>query len=374
MNLSQYIRDIRARTDDDPYGIDPYFSDAALKVFINNARRKISIDIMSYEKYFFLFPELYIDEYNLPNDFLTGNQMIDIYNQIPYPPMNKANTETTKQYFDTLIAYGNFAYINETRRKFTMLALPNSTIVEPKYNIMTFSRATKTIVIDGVEAGYTLSDITKWDKVKGYIKMVNAAGDIEYARVTKILANTPADDQYTLYISSFDQQDTYKNLLQCYGTVNTNSSVYVVGTGSEFETDIDTGDDLLVGAETRNVVTVTSDSLVEVNTAYTTNSLSVNAYVTSLPTFTDNDTIQFASHVLYYSAIPPEMISQYEEDRFQHEIQDLIPILASHESWMRRSRPDMANKEYGEYNAKMVDLRNKIYSEKSNIYNRGLFY
>ena len=57
-NLGRYISDLRTRIDDEPIGgVAPYFSDSQLITYLNNARRKISIDLKCYLK------QMYINAY-----------------------------------------------------------------------------------------------------------------------------------------------------------------------------------------------------------------------------------------------------------------------------------------------------------------------
>lgn len=373
MNLYQYIRDIRNRTDDNPYGIDPYHSDDALKTFINNARRKIAIDLFTYEKQQFLFPQLYIDEYSLNNDLLRSRSVVDVYNQIEYPPIAKENAEMTKMYFDTVISYGNFCYINETRRKLTQLAIPDSNKVEPTYNVQTFSRATNTIVVNDSSAG-NVNTVAKWNQVKGYAKINNATGSSEYIRVSAVVANTTAQT-YTLYVSGWDITNAYKSNLQLNGTTAvTSGAVYLAGTNTKYSTELVAGDIITVSGQTRAVTGVTSDTNANVNAVWITTATGATATVTDLPAYTTGDNVRYATYILNYYGIPDELEYYNQDDSFQHEIQDLIPILASVEAYQRRSMPDMAMRELNEYNSKLQDIKHKIKAEKSNLYNKSLYY
>lgn len=373
MNLYQYIRDIRNRTDDNPYGIDPYHSDEALTTFINNARRKIAIDIFTYEKQQFLFPSLYIDEYNLNNDLLRSRSVVDVYNQIEYPPIAKENAEMTKMYYDSVIAYGNFCYINETRRKLTQLAIPTANQVEPTYNVQVFSRTANTIVVNDSSAS-NVNTVAKWNKVKGYAKITNANGSSEYIRVSAVVANA-VEQTYTLYVSGWDITNAYKNNLTMNGTMAvTSGTVYLTGTNTKYTTELVSSEVITVAGQTRAISGVTTDTNANVNAVFTTTASGATATVSNLPTYTSGDNVKFATYIVNYYGIPDDIEYYYQDDSFQHEIQDLIPILASVEAYQRRSMPDMAMKELNEYNMKVAEIRQKIRAEKSNLYNKSIYY
>ncbi|MHB8096045.1 MAG: hypothetical protein ACYDEI_00105 [Erysipelotrichaceae bacterium] len=370
LRLKDYIDQIRIRTDDNPYAISPYHSDSTLTTFINNARRNMAIDLKIYENQHYIVPLQYIDEYTLPQDFMESSLLIDVYNQYPITPMNKGNAESTKNIFDINVQFGNYAYINETRRKITFYKpFQNSSDVQPTYNIVSVSRSSNTIIIDGVQSTYTLGDIMNWDRVKGYIKITTAAGLIEYARVSKILADTPTTAQYTLYISSWDLKNTYKNSLQCYGTVAYATTV-LTGTGTKFLTELTVGDTIVIDGITKIIASVTSDTVADVSVTFgAATSSGKTMYVSNLPTYADNDTIQFIPYLINYFSTPKDMTYLYEYDQYPIETQALIPILASVEAEMQRSRISNANANLAEYNKQLQIIAGKINKGKDNIHN-----
>ena len=360
--LSTYIRDVRIRTDDDPVGgVPPYHSDFALTIFINNARRKISIDLHCYLKQMYIIPQLYIDEYNLPSDYLESSIIIDVLNQIPHPPINQTNVETTKIWFDTLISYGNFCFINTTRKKINFLVPFVATIVEPSYTIQSTNVQNNTIVVNAVSSG-TLSNIMNWEKVKSYLLVTNVStGQSENMRCSKILANTPSNNLFTLYISGRDMNNKYKNNLQCNGTLAVSSTnVVIYGTGTKFNTDLSVNDLVTVGNDIRSIADVSSDTSCNVNSVFTLTSSGNTGYVNSMPVYVANDTIQFVSYLMNYYGIAKDLVYLNEYCGFDYNAQGLVPILAAYESWMRRSRPDMAAIELNEYNKRLNDMFIKL--------------
>lgn len=375
MNLNQYIRDIRNRTDDDPKGgVPPYHTDAQLITFINNARRKIAIDMKCYLKQLYLIPELYIDEYGLNPDYLEASIVLDIYNQIEYYPINQANVETTKMWYDSVISYGNFSFINTTRRKLNLLNTVASTAIEPTYTVQSFSRANKTLVVNAVSTG-NVNGITKWDKVKGYIKATTSSGNSEYIRYSKVLADTPTTNVYTLYLSANDLESKYKDNILVYGTVaisSTNTNIY--GTNTKFTVDLTAGDLITVGSVTKSIDTITSDTIVNVNTAFSTTSSGNSAYVDNKIIFAGSDTLKFISYIMNYYGIPKDLQYYNEEDGMDISIQHLIPILASSEAWNRRSRKDMSLQELNEYNQEAQKLAIKLNQTKAHMSNKGKYF
>jgi len=284
MTVNELIRDLRVRLDDNPVGGVPnYFTDANLLQYINNTRKYLSRELGLYKRQDFIMPELYIDEYDLPTDFRSIDNIFDVYNQVIYSPLNQPNTETTKQYTG-VSTYDNLFYINEIRKKLTLLE--PSDYPELAYLVKSFSRSGKTIVIDGskyetgvgtiavsatgktvtlsggltsqLQVGYAIKDDTvathsvvtsitnltvfvvgttslstgtgAWtysNKYSDVSKWANVKGYIEINDTSagvKEYARVSkvvqtATTDYTLYVSSFDLKGDYKNNLKCYGTV-----------------------------------------------------------------------------------------------------------------------------------------------------------
>jgi hypothetical protein len=368
--LKDYISDVRIKIDDDPIMTNPTFSDIQLTKYINNARRKIAGDLRMFENQYYLTPTLYIDEYTLPNDFLEATLLEDTWNQFQITAMNKGNIESTKVYYDVRVQFGQFCYINETRRKLTLLkAFINVPDIQPLYNISAFDRSANTIVVDGVQAGYTLGDIMMWEtKAKGFIKIKSATGVTEYSRVSKILANTPTTGKYTLYISSWDLQGTYKDALEATGTVSYSTNI-ITGIATTFLSEVSSGDSITVNSQTQVVNTVFSNVNCNVTNAFTGTASSKTMTISNLPVFADNDTIQFIMYVLNYSSIPFELTYQNQYDKFPVETEVLVPILAAQEAMMACSLGAKASEYLAEYNSKVKDIGDKLGKGKANILN-----
>jgi hypothetical protein len=374
MNITQYIRDIRARLDDDPVGIDGYHSDSQIRVFINNSRRKINQELSVYENQMFIFPELNIDEYALDTDYVSYlNAFDNRINGREVTPSKKSLVESQKNlYWATTEFNTNLGYINERRRVFTLSNLPTSSDVEPTYNIKTFSRSGKTIVVDGVSTG-VLSDITKWNSVKGYIKAITSAGVTEYMRVSKIEPNID-NTEYTLYISSFDLKGTLKNGITVSGTIGvTNNSSAVTGNGTKFLFDCATGDKIVIAGATYTILTVTSNTAMTLSVVYAgTTAPVLTATIDNRPVFVDNDTIKFATIIVNYISNPKEMVMYNEDDQMPMEAQELVTILSCVEAGMRESRQDVANTNYAEYTKELERRRTKLNIDSSIQYNQTL--
>ena len=348
MNLNEYIRDIRARTSDNPRAnVPPYHTDSALTVFINNSRKVIARELKCLERYTFIMPKLYVDEYDLPIDFKSIISIFDVYNQIMYSPLNKENVETTKN-FGGLSLYDNMFRIDKNRKKLVLLNPPESKDVQLPFKIKSFDRNNGIIVVDDVvyttgigtisvsgntitisggltsqlqvgykvkdSAGtigtvtsivnittftvdtslatgdgtwsyaYNFEDILKWENVKCYIQIYDvSAGVYEYARVSKI-EETVEDSEYTLYITGFDLLNDYKNMLRITGSVTlTNGSTTVIGTDSLFLTDLTVGDSIYYDGT--NIGTVAS---ITSNTSFELNTNYTGSTASGLIIYVDN--------------------------------------------------------------------------------------
>lgn len=374
--LATYIRDVRARIDDDPIGgVQPYYSDNQLIIFINNARRKISIDMRAYLSQMYIIPQTNIDEYSLPKDYLQSSIIVDVKNQRNIPPINQANAETTKMMYDTMISYGNFAFINNTRKKLTFNIPITSNFVEPTYNVQAFSRTAGTINVNAVSSG-TFSNVAQWDKVKGYCLVTQAStGNTEYIRYSRVIPDTTANT-YSVYVSAFDLTQKYKNNLAAYGTIaisSTNTSIY--GTNTKFTVDLTTADKVQVGSVVRQITAITSDTIAVVNSAFTLTTSSNTMYIDNKNTYAGNDdTIQFVSYVMNYYGMAKDLQYYSEECGFDYQIQQLVPTLASSEAYLRQSRKQEALAELNEYNIESQKIFVKVNQMNADLHNRSQVY
>ncbi|NTW31059.1 MAG: hypothetical protein HGB12_00220 [Bacteroidetes bacterium] len=376
--LATYIRDVRSRIDDDPIGgVQPYFSDAQLTIFINNARRKISIDLRAYLSQMYVIPTENIDEYSLPKDYLQSSIIVDVKNQRNIPPINQANAETTKMMYDTMISYGNFAFINNTRKKLTFNIPINSNFVEPTYNVQAFSRTASAgiINVNAVSSG-TFANISQWDKVKGYCLVTQASsGETEYIRYSRIIPDTTANT-YSIYVSAFDLTKKYKDNIAVYGTIaisSTNTTIY--GTNTKFTTDLTAADLVTVGADVRQISSIASDTVAVVNSAFTLTVTGNTMYVDNKNTYAgNNDTVQFVSYVMNYYGMAKDLQYFSEECGFDYQIQQLVPTLASSEAFLRQSRKQEAMSELQEYNAESQKIFTKLNQAMADAHNRSQVY
>ena len=368
MTLTEYIRDIRIRTDDNPVGINPYHSDTNLAVFINNARKKIAFELQNYENRHFVDLELYVDSYDLPSDFISADMLIDVYNQVEQTPDNKGNIETSRQQFQGLPVWYSMFYINEVDKSLVFSQTITSSMIEPTYTIKSFSRSGKTIVIDASTG--TLSDIGKWDRVKPYIKVYNAGGSIEYMRVSKILQTSTSPEEWTLYLSNYDLKNEYKNNVLGTGTVAIASST-ITGTSTLFNTELDVNERIVVNGTSYTVTARTSNTAgaisgtasVSATTAY---------YIDNKVTFVDGDSLRIMPYVMYYNSLPKELEMYNEQDRLPIDCQQkLVPLLSAYEAWLRRSRIDLANATLNEYKMELDIVRAKVNQEAADLHNKA---
>lgn len=336
MTLYDYIVDLRIRIDDEPYGIDPYYTNAQLATFINNARRDIARKLGFYEKYKPILPKLFIDEYDLPTDFKQCTIIYDIELQKEHYPSNKANAETTRTYLDLSIT-DNLFYINETRKKLTFLTPPDLDMVELPYAVATFDRDKNKITVDSpaytagtgtiavsttgvtISGGSTteisvdflvkdsagtvvevesitnnyhfvvnaatlatgtgawsyarkLSTLGDWASIKPFAKLSHGATN-EYIRISKI-TNT-CSSEYTIWVSSWDVLGDYKNQVNVYDYVSlTNNSSAISGTNTMMRTDLAVGEVVYFNGSSMGAVNgVTNDYYATVNTTWLSNTV-----------------------------------------------------------------------------------------------------
>lgn len=438
MTLYDYIVDLRIRIDDDPYGIDPYYSNTALATFINNARRDIARKLGIYEKQKPIQPLLYIDEYDLPTDYKQNMIIYDVELQKEHYPANKANAESTKTNLNLSLT-DNLFYINETRKKITFLTSPTISMVELPYSIATFNRAANKITVDGpaytvatgtiavsgtgvtiasgsstqitadylvkdsagtvaeVESvtnnahfvvnaavlatgtgvwsyGKKLSTFGDWGDIKPFAK-IQSGTTTEYVRMSKIV-NTAATE-FTAWVSSWDIMNTFKNQVNVYGTVTlTNSSPAIVGANTMFTTDIATGDLVYQGGTLWGAINgVVNTAYATVNTVWAGSTVAgTTLKIDSRPVFADNDNVSFVTYIMNYKALPPNISRMYEEDTFPYDAQRLVSIKAAVEAEMRRSRPDEAQRHQNEYNAALQEIDDEHGEKEAATYNNSLIY
>ncbi len=440
LTLGNYIRDLRLRIDDDPYGGNYTFSDSDMTIFINNARRKISNDIIVYSNQDYIIPTLYKDEYALPNDFLMSDILIDVKNSISIPPTLKVNAESNRNWNNYDPTFGNFCYVNESRRKLCFYEPPTFDNLEPSYNIKEFNRSAGYLIIDGLTtvsatgtvstvvsntnisgtstkflreinngdvvtigaityevdsitnnsslvvnsapvanatgqtmyiSHYTLADITEWDNEKGYIKITSAGGNVEYARVSRIYLS--GTNEYTLEISGWDLKRTYKDGITLKGTCNViNACTFTYAVNSMFLTELTAGDVVTINSVEKTVVTISNDNTFVANSTYSANANSKTMSVENRPVFADNDTLKFATYLLNYSSLAPDLVYWNQIDYIPIEVQELVPILASVEAWMRLSQLSNAQQALNDYNTKLSGVNLKLRKDEYRAHNQGL--
>lgn len=192
--LTQLVDSVRNYVNDNSDSGIFFHSNEMMVGYINKAMKVINNRLLVYQKYQFIIPELYIDEYNLANDYIRLKALWNIYDQVPFLPEYQAEVESgMSDWWRTKIGDSGEFYINETDNKLTFNDPPNSSDVEPKFDIVAggFTQGSSYIDIDNhIEATSALTDATKWEK--GWIKLFEDADETncEYCRYSKVIDET----------------------------------------------------------------------------------------------------------------------------------------------------------------------------------------
>jgi hypothetical protein len=310
LTLSEYRELTRFELSDDDSIVAPHHPDSKLNFAINLARKTVNQELKLYQAYNPIIPELYIDEYTLPTDYLSPIKVVDVEDEVELTPIAIEQGEILDDSYYTL-SFGNLFVINTRKRTITFLDPPDSDLVPPAYTIdssvgTAFDFTNNKIIVNAVEAGYVLNQIGKWNDSKGYIKVtVNDGSDdyIQYCRYSKIVYDE-TNDEYTIYIPSWNILD---------------------------DTTID------------------------------------NSTLES--TFTSG-TVKFVPYIMYYYANPPKLVNDDDVCQLPNDAQELVAIYSAFQLYLREGDSNKANAMWSRYEVEKQKVLSQINESRGVLYNQ----
>jgi hypothetical protein len=139
-----------------------------------------------------------------------------------------------------------------------------------------------------------------------------------------------------------------------------------------FLTELAAGDVVTINSVEKTVVSISNDYTFVANSIYSANANSKTMTVENRPVFADNDTLKFATYLLNYTSLSPDLVFWNQIDYIPIDAQELIPILASVEAWMRLSQPGNAQSALNEYNIKLEKVKASLVRDEYRAHNQSL--
>jgi hypothetical protein len=371
MTLSEYRDVVRRRIDDNDTLVSDEYSDAEINFAINWARNELNKRIRVYHKQYFIYPEQYIDEYDLPTDFLQALDIVDADELVKIFSSELPRTMLLNDALTTL--YFNEFFIDDTRQKLCFLELPESDKIEPTYTIGTHTNASEpndTFTVTATDSGNDLDvDIADWKDMKGYGKMMWSV----------TLDCDLTEDDATVTLNAGETDTT--------ALLNSNVGCTISGTGVPDGTTLlsitDAGEFEMSANATANGSDITLTFTVpdeQVGFSAIVDTPGDGSYFTIyIPRedlyYTGNNynysggTFKFATYVMFYIGITPDLSSDSDSDRLPRDIGGLIPILAAHYLYKSTSDQQGASFEMQEYLMELNNILHKLKREKSRYAN-----
>lgn len=424
MTLADYRTELRINIDDNNSYVRTRFSDTQLNSFINNARRMVNKETFVNTNFFLLFPDVNTDEYDLPSDYITYDYLLNVLDEEYFRPTVKPVALISKSQLYTMADEVNPFYIDEPRRKIIFHDLPDTDIVDQDYLVLAYSRSGKTLTVcadstysttidtTGITGGALTVDIkltsVTYLEVGDYIRVLgdSAAGEqhskaeicyvsaidtvtkiatisktVTYAGVESTSFQNNHSAGNTVYI--LDSNDITKwNDVKAFSRVND-----IVNSVTEYlkvvkVTDNSNGTYTLTAGTwditeqaykmaTASLTSATAGDLSDygnVLKVYTTDWTTTVNYASRVtgsgPYVVNNCKLRFSNCVMCYIANTKNMIYATETDRFPLDVQEIIPLKAEVQAYMREGLTDMANRSEALYREKLNDIVHKLISEK----------
>lgn len=430
MQLQDYISELRDRISDNQTLIETHFSDSELTSFINRSRRMVNQMIPQYENQDYIIPDLWIDEYDLPSDFIAMKTVYNPYDNRYYPPTNKAKAEIFPEDFADTMVYQNLFYINEKRKRITFLKPPEK--VPMRFEIKSFSRTTNTIVIDNCAGVGTLTSsgtsVTMSGETTVHLKAgykITCSGDtIAISEITSdqtfTLASAPGTDWAAETYTVLKSDDTIpvitdwmslKPYIQlkgsvaaktgtwsAYATTLTLNNVTSLQVGMEITgAGIQKGTTILTIPSTTSITiskpTTASGSttalnfytyeycrvsVIKANSDYTEYTLYISAWnlkdIDYDYTFAADDYVTMVTYVHEYISNPKPLASDTDEDRLPMEVQELVVIYAEALAFQRDNLVDRRAVALAEFNERLNNVQFAVYRDAMNTKNQERKY
>lgn len=358
--LADYRTETRYEIDDYNATIENLHSDAELNYLINEARTYLNQDLLDYRKPVLLFPKAHIDSYDLPADFITALNLVDIETSTTINP-TKSNKAKMLQNRPVSYFYDLF-YIDENKRKIIFLTSPDTADEEPDYSVILFDRANKNLTLNSSTG--TFGDISNWTGLKGYLKLVNGANTeyvrysyIDYKEASTITGNTTSASTTIDGIS--DTSDLLAGATVTGSGIPAGAYITAVATSS-----------ITISAAATATATGVSISVGDVAKVYIGDSnVTHDADIT---VDYASGTATFATYALNYIADPPALVNDTDEDVLSREVQDIVKYAAAMNAYLRESRTNLAGYEAQRVQKEIAAIRRKLNIEKARLHNQSL--
>jgi len=384
--LSDYRTETRRLLNDNAQYVQTHHSDAEVNRFINYSRYLINQELRVNEKRQYIQPEYYVDEYTLNSDLITVTRILDMVNGREVSPERRKYVDNVPTQYYT---WDNLYHIDERRRVLTLLEPPEETPVT--YEIKTFSRTGKKIVIDGtIGSGTVTSSGTTVTITDGDTSRLSAGMLVTANSEQETIASITDEDTFELetapavawsgdtwsFLSSSstlphvgdwtDLKPTVKvwaDDVTLDGTTDSTTTVLMADTTGVRVGQTVTGDGIPSGTTVESYVTDTSVTLSQAATASASVSLTFSSsaeymraslvktdtsgteyklFLSSLDiesngesiTFEDGDNLQFVHYVVYYLGDPDDLSDDTDTCELPIEVQRIVPIRAAYEGFM----------------------------------------
>jgi hypothetical protein len=429
MNLSEYRSELRDRISDNQSIVQTRFTDAQLNSFINLSRRVINKLIPVYENQDYIIPELWIDEYNLPKDFISMGRVYNPFDERYYYPIKKEKAEVLSDDFWYSLVYENLFYINEKRKRITFMKPPATvplsftiSALDRDANIITIDTCNGAGTVTTVGTAVTLSGDTTSHLRAGYQITVGAetiAIDSITGDQTFTLESAPASDwsadSYTVLESDDSIPDigswsSIKPYIRLKATAETLGFDWdAKGTTLTLHDPLDDLDNIEIGMElsctgiqkntlvldkptaltvliSKPAISAGTDddvsfytyeycrvSKILANSGKTAYTLYVSGWnlkdLNYAYDFTVGDLISMVSYVHEYISNPKNLDSDSEEDRMPLEIQELVTVYAESLCFLTLNLTDRQAIALNLFNNMVSDAQFAIKADKMNILN-----
>jgi hypothetical protein len=157
--------------------------------------------------------------------------------------------------------------------------------------------------------------------------------------------------------------------MKATGTIS-RSTTNITGSGTKFLTDCAVGNTITVNGVTSVIATIVSDTSMT-TTESGTIAAGSTMYVSSLPTYASTSTLQYCPYVVYYEAQPNELASLYENETFDHNLENIVLSKSAVEASMRRSDMGAVQKHENDYQLELKRVKEIIRASRSDLMNRS---